>query len=275
MTMTDLETKEMTVQGYRIRYLDLGKGPAVVFCHGLGGTIEDNDKCFPYLIQRGYRVVALDCPGTGMSEMPVREYTVDYLADFTLDFIDALGIDKFYLSGGSQGGMHVLLTAMKAPDRVLGNAIYSSSGVWPRRPLLAWFFNALPPNFVKLWFWITSFFWYPFNYPNFWNVRGEDLKFKFSRELPGYGLHVLGCLASQFADDYREIYKTIKTPTLILWGELDTGMPVKMGYELHEIMKEVSKFIPVPGAGHNISTMMPDFYAEQLDNFFKALNLPR
>jgi len=269
MKLTDLETKEMKVQGYRIRYIDMGEGPAIIFCNGLGGSIEDNDRCFPELVKRGYRVLALDCPGTGFSEMPDRKYSVDYLADFTFDFADARGVDKFYLSGGSQGGMHVLLMASKAPDRVIKNAIYSSSGVWPRKPFLSWFFGILPPRAVKLWFWVASFFYYPITYPNFWQVRREDLKFKFSRELPGFGRHVLGCLSSQFATDYREIYKTIKTPTLILWGEQDTGMPIKMGYELHELMKNVSKFIPVPGAGHNISTMMPEFYAEQLDLFFK------
>ena len=82
-------------------------------------------------------------------------------------------------------------------------------------------------------------------------------------------MHVLGCVASQFAKDYRAIYATVETDVLIMWGQDDYGMPVKMGRELVNILPH-SKLIEVPKTGHNVSIEKPEFFAEQVTAFFKG-----
>jgi len=266
MKRTSLPEKFFDYDGIKIRYVDLGEGPVIVFLHGLGGKIEDNDRCFPFLTN-DYRIIAMDCPGTGWSDKPNRKYDIDYLVDFSLDFVSRLGIERFFLVGGSQGGMHTLLCCLKAPEKIPAALIYSASGVWRKNPFITTFFRLMPPSFVKILLRITSKFWFSNDWPERDEAIKSSLEYIDKCEMPGFGKHVLGCLASQFAKDYRKMYADVKTPVKILWGENDHGMPWRMGEELNKILPD-SDFLKVPGAGHNISTEMPEFFADNVKTFF-------
>jgi pimeloyl-ACP methyl ester carboxylesterase len=268
MKRTTLEEKYLDFDGCRVRYIDEGAGEPIVFLHGLGGKIEDNDACFPHLTGR-FRVIAMDCPGTGWSDKPEREYDINYLVEFAFYFVSRLGIDRFFVVGGSQGGMHTLLCCLHSPERIKKAVVYSPSGVWPARPTLARLFRWLPPGAAKPLLHITSLFWNSPFYSGYIENRREALEFVDSREMPGFGMHVLGCLASQFERDYRELYATIDKPVLILWGQHDFGMNVRMGRELVTIIPG-SQLIEVPRAGHNVSTEFPEFFAEKVSAFFQA-----
>jgi pimeloyl-ACP methyl ester carboxylesterase len=263
---TSFEEKYYDYDGCSVRYVDIGAGDPVVFLQGLGGKIEDNDACFQYLTDR-YRVIAMDSPGTGFSDKPDLEYSVDYLVDFTFDFVSRLGIDKFYLVGGSQGGMQVLLCCLRAPDRIRKAVVYSPSGVWKPKPVFVSILKSLPPSAARPILHITSFFWNSPFYPGYIEERRQALEFVDSREMPGFGRHVLGCLASQFDRDYRELYARVETPVLILWGQHDFGMNVSMGRELVGIIPG-SQLIEVPGAGHNVPVELPEFFAGKVIEFF-------
>ncbi len=267
MIKTEFEEKWFDYDGWEIRYIDEGEGEVILFLHGLGGRIEDNSNCYKYFTGR-YRIVAMDCPGTGSSEMPDIEYSIDYLVDFSLDFASRLGIEDFYVCGGSQGGMQSLLCCRAAPDRIKKCAVYSPSGVWPAKPFLAGFFGALPPESVKILMHITSLFWNSPFYPDYIEVRRKALEYVNNCDLRGYGRHVMGCLKSVFERDHRELYKEIQTPVLLLWGRHDFGMPVKQGRELDGILPD-SRLIEVPKAGHNVSSEMPEYFADTVMGFFE------
>jgi pimeloyl-ACP methyl ester carboxylesterase len=265
MKRTTLPEKFMDYDGIRIRYVDIGEGPTILFLHGLGGKIEDNDRCFPFLTDR-FRVVAMDSPGTGWSDKPDRRYDMDYLVDFSLDFASRLRLERFYVVGGSQGGMHTLLCCLRAPERIPAVSIYSASGVWKPKPLLAALLRGMPPGFVHPLLWFTSHFWFSKDWPERDEARKASLDYINNAEMPGFGRHVLGCLASQFEKDYMKLYAEIETPTLILWGENDHGMPPSMGEKLHATLKN-SEFHRVPNAGHNLSTEFPEMYAKRVGDF--------
>lgn len=268
MIRTSFEEKYFDYDGLRIRYVDVGEGDPIVFLNGLGGKIEDNDTCFSYLM-RDFRVVAFDCPGSGWSDKPARRYNMDYLTEFALDFISRLGIDKFFLAGGSMGGMHTLMCCLKAPDRVRKAVIYSASGVWPANPFLAQALRLLPPQAARPMLHFTSLLWNSPFYPRYLELRREALEYIDSREQPGFGRHVLDMTATQFDRDYRELYRDVITQVLILWGTHDFGMPVAQGRELQTILPRAT-LIEVPGAGHNVSTEKPEFFADKAREFFKS-----
>jgi pimeloyl-ACP methyl ester carboxylesterase len=267
MKRTSLPEKFMDYDGIKVRYVDLGQGPTILFLHGLGGKIEDNDRCFPFLTDR-YRVIAMDSPGTGWSDKPAMRYDMEYLTNFSLDFADRLGLDKFYIVGGSQGGMHTLLCCLKAPERIPAAVVYSASGIWNPNPIFARLMRAMPPGFVRPFLWFTSHFWFSKDWPERDQARKDSLEYIRNAEMPGFGMHVLGCLASQFEKDYQSMYKNVETPVLILWGENDNGMPVTMGGQLNKLLKN-SVFNPIPGAGHNVSTELPELFAEKVARFLE------
>lgn len=266
MKKPTLPEKFLVHGGLRIRYVDEGRGEPVVFLNGLGGSITDNDACFPFLTDK-FRVIAFDAPGTGGSDKPDRDYDIDYLVDFALEFLDALGLEKFFLVGGSMGGMHALLCALRAPEKITKAVVYSPSGVWPARPAAARLLRALPPETVKPFLRFTSLFWHSPFYPGYAEARRDAIEYIETREMPGFGRHVLGCAASQFDRDYRKIYAGVVTPVLILWGTHDFGMPARMGRELDKILQN-SRLIEVPGAGHNVSTERPEWFARKVKGFF-------
>lgn len=179
------------IDGYKIRYIDLGnkKLEPILFLHGLGGRIEGDIDCFSYLV-RDFRIIAFDQIGSGYSDKPVIKYDLEYLVDFIFKFADKLKLTKFYICGGSQGGLLALLCAYKNPEKIIKIAIYSPSGVWNKNLLLSKTFKVLPPIFGRYFLHFTSYFWLSSNYKNREQHRLNDIQFIDSREMPGFGMHL-------------------------------------------------------------------------------------
>lgn len=103
------------VPGGRLALHDFGSGPPVVLLHA---AIVDSwawEPLTPFLLDAGYRVVAFDRRGTGLSTTADVEFSDR--AD-TLAVLDALGLRRAALVGNSAGGQIALDTAIEAPDRV-------------------------------------------------------------------------------------------------------------------------------------------------------------
>ena len=54
---------------------------------------------------------------------------------------------------------------------------------------------------------------------------------------------------TRFTDDVVELLTSISVPTLILWGECDSWLPVEQAHRLHQLIPS-SHFRPIPTAGH-------------------------
>ncbi len=87
--------REMTVEGTRVRYAELGAGdgPPLVFVHGLGGNWQNWLENMP-AAARGRRVLALDLPGFGDSEMPRDDISISGFARTVDAFAEALGLGR-------------------------------------------------------------------------------------------------------------------------------------------------------------------------------------
>ena len=64
-----------------------------MFVHGLGASWQSWLENIPEFA-RDHRVVAMDLPGFGYSEMPDHEISIEYYASWTFRLLDALGIDR-------------------------------------------------------------------------------------------------------------------------------------------------------------------------------------
>jgi len=65
----------------------------------------------------GARLITYDRPGYGRSDRHLGRRVVDCVADVAA-IADALGVDRFAVTGGSGGGPHALAVAARLPDRV-------------------------------------------------------------------------------------------------------------------------------------------------------------
>jgi pimeloyl-ACP methyl ester carboxylesterase len=137
----------------RIRIVEVGSGPPLLFAHGTAGS----GPAFASLIHElpGFRCIIFDRPGFGLSD-PVR-YSVDSfgttVADLQSQILDALGIQSADVVGHSIGGLFALRFALHHPERVRrivllgGGPIVDAAGVPPIIRMIA---SPLGALFVRL-----------------------------------------------------------------------------------------------------------------------------
>lgn len=112
--------KFIDIDGNRIHYVEAGEGRPIVFVHGLGGQLHHFlHPTFPTL--PGYRLIALDRPGSGYSvRFRGASGRLPEQAEVVAGFIEALGLDKPLLVGHSLGGAVALATALNHPESISG-----------------------------------------------------------------------------------------------------------------------------------------------------------
>ena len=131
--------KDVTVLGFKLHYLEAGRGAPVVLLHGLGG---DGSRWGPNIepLAKDFHVFALDQIGFGESDKPLANYHTGMLAEFLVGFLKAAGISKASLVGNSMGAGVALYTAVHYPDMVDrivladGGGYRSAAGAVPPPP---------------------------------------------------------------------------------------------------------------------------------------------
>src|SRR5215471_12036907 len=116
--MTRVKDKFVTIDGLKIRYIEEGQGPAVIFLHGasLGSSADVFIRNLAPLARAGFRAIAYDQPGFGLSDVP-SDLSAAYRRDSIPKFMDALGLKKAALVGHSQAGNPAVQLALKEPAR--------------------------------------------------------------------------------------------------------------------------------------------------------------
>jgi pimeloyl-ACP methyl ester carboxylesterase len=95
------------------------EAPVVVHCHGTpGGRLVGHATKY----DSGFRHVALDRPGFGLSDPHPNRTVGDHAGDVT-QVLDHLGVDRFSAFGWSGGGPHALGLGALLPERVARVAV--------------------------------------------------------------------------------------------------------------------------------------------------------
>ncbi|HLN79312.1 MAG TPA: alpha/beta fold hydrolase [Nocardioidaceae bacterium] len=118
----------MPLHGHQLSYLDSGKGPVVLFIHGILGSHRN----WAHLIDRldeTHRVIVPDLFGHGHSAKPMGDYSLGGHAGTLRDLLDRLGIDRVTLVGHSFGGGIAMEFYYLFPERVDRLVLVSSGGL--------------------------------------------------------------------------------------------------------------------------------------------------
>jgi pimeloyl-ACP methyl ester carboxylesterase len=121
---------QVDIHGSQVNYVDIGSGPRepVVFVHGLGGQWQNWLENIPRAAQER-RVIALDLPGFGLSEMPQHEISISNYARSVEALCQHLGLEKIALVGNSMGGFVSSEVAIRYPARVDRLVLVSAAGI--------------------------------------------------------------------------------------------------------------------------------------------------
>ena len=105
----------VTVRGLRLRVREAGSGDPVLLINGLGGCLES----WQPLIDRlpGRRLVSVDHPGTGLSQVPSAALSMKACADLYAGVLDELGHSRVDVLGFSFGGAVAQEFAHRHPAR--------------------------------------------------------------------------------------------------------------------------------------------------------------
>ena len=116
----------------QLHYNDLGEGAeTVVMLHGSGpgasGWANFNRNIEP-LVNAGFRVILMDCPGWSKSDTIVSEGSRSNLnAQALKGLLDALGLDRVHIIGNSMGAHSTVAFALEYPERI-GKLILMGGG---------------------------------------------------------------------------------------------------------------------------------------------------
>jgi pimeloyl-ACP methyl ester carboxylesterase len=123
------------VNGLDLFEISTGTGPEVVLVHGMIDSTTTWRKVLP-LLAEDHRVHALDLPGFGFSDKPAAsDYATAWLADHLVGYLDAIGANRAVLVGSSMGGHVITEAAILYPERVTALVLLEASGLPDDDPL--------------------------------------------------------------------------------------------------------------------------------------------
>jgi pimeloyl-ACP methyl ester carboxylesterase len=136
---------------FDVRVAEAGAGQPLVYLHGAEGPHEGWPE-FLAALARDCRVVAPDLPGFGRSTGAEHLTEVVDLVVWTLDLLDALGLERPHVLGHDLGGMLACELAALAGGRVGRLVLAAPLGLWDdREPVLDVF--AVPRDEVAAAYW--------------------------------------------------------------------------------------------------------------------------
>ncbi len=277
--------------GTEIFYNQLGSGPAVVMCDGIGCDQYAWTYLAPYLA-RQHRVVRWNYRGHGRSGPPpsLEAMTLDRLCEDMDAVLATLNIERAVLIGHSMGVQVLLEQWQRRPEVV--RAMVAICGAYGR-PLDTFRGSGLA---VQAFPYLRALLG---QYPNLTQVVWENLvpsrlalalagRFEINRDLVRVGdflpyLDHLGHMDVQvflsLLDDIsqcsaEDALPDIDVPTLILAAEHDSFTPPRLAERMHNRVPG-SEYLLVPLASHTMPIEMPDLVNLRVEKFFREQALTR
>jgi pimeloyl-ACP methyl ester carboxylesterase len=126
------EDKFVNVDGLKVRYIEQGSGPSVLFLHGasLGSSADVFLRNLGPFAKAGFRAVAFDLPGFGLSDIPEKQ-SVPQQRNSIPKFIDAAGLGKTALIAHSRSGGFAVQLALEDPSRYSHVIILGTGSLLP------------------------------------------------------------------------------------------------------------------------------------------------
>jgi len=267
----------MEIDGTSVNYVDIGEEREhrpIVFIHGLSGQWQNWLENIPRFAQER-RVVAMDLPGFGTSEMPGDKLSIELYGNFAAEMCRRLDLAPTVLVGNSMGGFVAAEVAIRAPEVVERLMLLSSAGVSQmdiaRRPLMAaakvagflatanvpqmrWVARRPVPRH-----WVMSVIC---RHPG--GIKPDAMYEGLMKgaDKPGFE----DALRATIEYDFRDRIPQISCPTLVVWGEKDMIIPVRDADAFVSMIEGARKII-MKDTGHVPMFERPRTFNQILNDF--------
>lgn len=273
--LEEIAMKQVAVEGINIRYVERGAGNPLVLVHGIPTSSFLWRDMIEELSAHG-RVIAPDLPGFGLSDPPPDgDYTISSYARLFESFLEAVSVERATLVCHDLGGPIVLTYALRHPEKVERLVILDTFLHRDIPPLPLFMRIAKIRPLGELFMWLAGE-----SIARSGLEQGVVDKSRISEELvlryympdgdPGkLNRSMLGTLRMEYLDDVAFIEKnlsTIEKPTLILWAEDDTYLPIRLGERIHDDIVG-SRMERIPNCGHFIPEDQPERATKMIVEF--------
>lgn len=230
-----------------------GQGEPLLLIMGLAYNSQSWSKTIPALSKQ-FQVIIFDNRGSGRSDKPDSNYTIEMMADDAIAVLDAVGVSAAHIYGVSMGGMIAQRLTLKYPERVKSLILGCTSPggknqVQPEADVMMTLLSGAATQKTPLEIaWASVPILYSQDYiENHHESISEDIEIVTKIPTPPHGfMHQLQAILQH--DTFEELEK-IHVPTLIIHGDADRLIPIQNGKLIVERIKD-SEFFVVPGAGH-------------------------
>lgn len=251
-----IETRDRT----KIHFRDWGSGRPILFVAPWGLCSDWWDIPVMNLSGRGLRCVTFDRRGHARSDDPCRGYDFDTLSDDIAAILDGLDLQNVVLVGHSLGAAEVVRYLTRHRSRRVARAVLIAPTTpfnmktednpgGKSRETLEKIYESLKHDFPRLAAQAApDFFGVPQN-----SVSKETMDWWCRMFLDRCSIKVLSDLFKLMNEtDFRPELRTIRTPTLILQGDMDKSTPLELhGRPTHELIAG-SQLIVYEKAAHGL-----------------------
>ncbi len=271
------------VDGATVHYQRFGEisDPTLLLIHGYTASTYVWRTVAPMLANANFHVVAVDLLGFGYSDKPASfDYTIASQARIVERLMNRLGIGRATIVGSSYGGAVASTLTLDYPERVeklvLVGAVCNDEVL--QNPLLK---LAAIPLVGEL---LTPFLLdskalskarmketlAPASHHLITKERVESVM----RPLKAKDAHhsVLASARNWDANRIQEDAHLINQPTLLVWGEDDTVVPVRNGQCLYDSMLN-SRLVILKDCGHLPQEEKPEKFVELVSEFCRGNNV--
>lgn len=283
MSATTADTEHgqfIEANGLRFHYRVLGRpdAPPVLFLHGIMGHSYEWDVLLADLAT-GYRVVALDQRGHGLTQWAESYTPADMAADIP-PVLDALGLQRPHLVGHSMGAIVSMLTAARHPERVDRVALIDiapesldATDSWGPEMLLATlkaFSTASYPTVqaaVDEWLAGDPLAHEPLlrNYVEHALERAADGTWTYRFDAAGLGQFVRGADPQTL----RAALARIEAPALLVRGRNSEVVPPDAASGVLRLLRN-SSYAEIPEGSHDLGVQQPEAVAAAVRAFLDA-----
>ena len=261
-----LVEKETLVFGQKIHYVEAGSGPTVILLHGLGGSARGWQPNIGPLAEK-FHVIAIDQIGFGKSDKPLTNYRIRTYVDFLDQFCKQLKIERASLVGSSMGGWIGVLFTAAFPNRVDKLVLVDAAGYAPPKDIDPRIFYSLNPTTREGMKALTAKVFY-----NKFFMTDAAIDVSMAARLAagdGYTIKSITESIIRGEDFLDETVKTIKHPTLIIWGREDGLTPLADGQRFNKDIAG-SKLVVFDQCAHVPNFEKPAEFNTEVINFLTA-----
>ena len=235
-----------------------GEGEPVFLLHGWGCT-HDIFANLQNLLSQKYKVYNFDFPGFGESEEPDSVWGTENYTQMIERFVADNAIVSPALVGHSFGGRISIIYASR--NDVSRLVLTDAAGIKPKRPF-KYYYKVYSFKLLK---WLCNTFLTKKRAAKIIEARRKGAG---SSDYNNATPMMRAILSKVVNEDLTHLLPSIKAPTLLFWGNMDTATPLSDAKTMERLIPDAGLVI-AHGTGHFSFLENAGLFASVIKSFFK------